>query len=376
VSERDLSGVSCPGCGRVAPRDALFCAACGHPDPGGVPQPRTFLERLFAPDRTFSRAFVFAAMAIAFLLILLDPQERRAREILPSDLAARVGGLSTTAVLHHGELWRCLAGELVHDSVLAIAAFAVVLLTFGRLLERTLGVARFVVLFVLSGFLGSLAWVATARLLGSGAALATGPDAGPDVVPGGMAATWGVIGAVWGIGLRGVPARRRIVLKQIALLVAITLLFGIWPPRLALVSNAVSTVAGLALAFSFVPGGLPRREGANARRVAFTLLVGLAGSAGRGLLALMPDAEQSQRTARSRMRALAVTIRDAPADLDRASKAELARALADADAEGAGGTPDEIAASRRLRDLLRDGAAVAELRTAAQSLLETIRSPD
>jgi membrane associated rhomboid family serine protease len=376
VNERDLSGVSCPGCGRVVPRDALFCPLCGHPDPGPVPQPRTFLERLFARDRTFARTFVLAATTIAILLVLLDPDDRRAREILPSDLAARVGGLSTTSILRHGELWRCLAGELVHDSLLALAAFSVVLLTFGRLLERTLGVARFVVLFVLSGLIGSLAWLALARIVGSGAELATGPEAGPDVVPGGMAATWGVIGAVWGVGLRGVPARRKIVLRQIALLAVITLLFGLWPPRLALASNAASAAAGLALAFSFVPGGVPRREGANARRVAFTLLVGLAGSAGRGLLALLPDAAHSERDARSRLRALAEQIRDAPADLDRASKAELARALADAGADGVGGTAESLAAGRRLHDLLREGADVAELRAAAARLLETIRPPD
>lgn len=373
MSERDLSGVSCPGCGRVVPRDALFCSMCGHPDPAGVPEPRTLLERLFAPDRTFARTFVLAATTIAILIVLLDPEERRAKEILPSDVAARVGGLSTTAVFGHGELWRCLAGVLVHDSVLALAAFAVVLLTFGRLVERTLGVARFVVLFVVSGFLGSLAWVALARVVGTGAALATTPDAGPDVVPGGMAATWGVIGAVWGIGLRGVPARRRIVLRQIALLTAITLLFGIWPPRLALVSNAVSTAAGLALAWSFLPGGFPRREGANARRVAFTLLVGLAGSAGRGLLALAPDSEQSERDARSRLRELAQSIRDAPADLDRATKAGLARSLADAES---GGTTEALAATRDLRDLLRDGADVAALRAAAERLLAALRKPD
>ena len=376
MSERDLSGVSCPGCGRIVPSDALFCAMCGHPDPAPVPAPRTFLERLFARDRTFARTFVLSATTIAFLLVLLDPEDRRATEFLPSDLAARVGGLSTSAILQHGELWRCLAGELVHDSVLALALFSVVLLTFGRLIERTLGVARFVVLFVVSGLTGSLAWLALARIVGSGTQLATGPEAGPDVVPGGMAATFGMIGAVWGIGLRGVPARRKLVVRQIVLLAVILLLFGIWPPRLALASDAVSAATGLALAFSFVPGGVPRREGANARRFAFALLVGLAGSAGRGLLALLPDAAQSERAARSRLRALAERIREAPADLDRASKAELARALADAGADGFGGTAEAQAASRRLHDLLRDGAEVAELRAAAVRLLETIRPPD
>src|SRR5262249_23511975 len=191
LQERASPDVICPGCGRVGPRDALFCPACGHPDPGGAPPPSGFLERLFAPGRTWPRPFVMTALLGVMVLVLQAPEVERSQELVPTALAARVGGLSTHAVLRDGEYWRCLAGALVHDSGLSLLVFAVVLLVFGRVLERALGVARFVILFVLSGLAGAACWLALAQAAGGGAELAAAGGPGPRAVPRPAAPRWG-----------------------------------------------------------------------------------------------------------------------------------------------------------------------------------------
>ena len=365
----------CPGCGRVGPRDALFCPACGHPDPGGPPVPADLLGRLFAPGRSWARAFVMTALLVVMLLVLQAPETERAQELVPTDLAARVGGLSTHAVLRDGEYWRCLAGALVHDSGLSLFVFAVVLLVFGRVLERALGIARFVVLFAVPGVAGALGWLLLARVTGGGAELAAAVDAGPDAVPGSLAAMWGVIGAVWGVALRGVPARRKLAVRQIAALGALAGAAALLWPKLWLGAAMVGAATGLGLSVLYMRGGVPRHERAPTRWLAFGLLVGLAGGVGRGLSELAPDAETAARAARPALRKVAEKVRDAPDALDRASKAELARELDDAGAAAAvaGEKPAALEARRQLRELLIDAAEGEKLRAAAQRLLDVLK---
>src|SRR5262249_10051272 len=304
LQERASPDVICPGCGRVGPRDPLFCPACGHPDPGGAPPPSGFLERLFAPGRSWARAFVMTALLVVMLLVLQAPDLDRSQELVPTELAARVGGLSTHAVLRDGEYWRCLAGALVHDSGLSLLVFAVVLLVFGRVLARALVVARFGPRFVRSGRAAALCWLALAQATGGGVELASTADAGPDAVPGSLAAMWGVIGAVWGVALRGVPARRRMAVRQIAVLGALAGAFALLWPKLWLAGAIAGAATGLGLSVLFMRGGVPRRERATTRRIAFVLLVGLAGGVGRRLSALAPDAETAARTAPPAVRQL------------------------------------------------------------------------
>jgi membrane associated rhomboid family serine protease len=315
------------------------------------------------------------ALLVVTLLVLQAPEVDRSQELVPTALAARVGGLSTHAVLGDGEYWRCLAGSLVHDSGLSLLVFAVVLLVFGRVLERALGVARFVILFALSGLAGALAWLALARAFGSGVELAATTDAGPDAVPGSLAAMWGVIGAVWGVALRGVPARRKLAIRQIATLGVLAGTAALLWPRLWLGGALVGAATGLGLSVAFMRGGVPRREGAATRRVAFALLLALAASVGRGLSALAPDAESAARAARPALRKIAERVRDAPDSLDRAAKADLARELDDAGAAAAaaGEPPAPLAARRQLRELLLDAADAPQLRAAAQQLLDALK---
>jgi len=69
--------------------------------------------------------------------------------------ASRMGALLPTRVLA-GEWWRLFSVMLLHGSIIHLAFNMLALLSFGPALERLIGTARYLVLYVVSGLGGSL----------------------------------------------------------------------------------------------------------------------------------------------------------------------------------------------------------------------------
>jgi membrane associated rhomboid family serine protease len=109
-----------------------------------------------------------------------------------SEQSATLGrmGAAVPERILHGEWWRLLAATALHGGFLHLAFNSVALWSLGRLLEKLLGPARFLTLYVASGLFGSLLGVALAKV--THFALSVGASG----------AICGLLAACWAIGLR------------------------------------------------------------------------------------------------------------------------------------------------------------------------------
>ncbi len=70
---------------------------------------------------------------------------------------AELGGLYPPAIAIEGEYWRLLSPMFLHAGLLHIAFNGWVLWVFGSQVERTFGSARMLAIFLVTGFLASVA---------------------------------------------------------------------------------------------------------------------------------------------------------------------------------------------------------------------------
>ena len=83
--------------------------------------------------------------------------------------ATRMGALIPSRVLG-GEWWRLFSVMLLHGSLIHLALNMLALLSFGPFLERLIGSARYLLIFVLSGFGGAvLSMMRGTEIIGVGA---------------------------------------------------------------------------------------------------------------------------------------------------------------------------------------------------------------
>lgn len=83
--------------------------------------------------------------------------------------ASRMGALIPSRVLG-GEWWRLFSVMLLHGSLIHLALNMLALLSFGPFLERLIGSARYLLIFVLSGFGGAvLSMMRGTEIIGVGA---------------------------------------------------------------------------------------------------------------------------------------------------------------------------------------------------------------
>ncbi len=107
-------------------------------------------------------------------------------------------GATAWVPFKEGEWWRLFSSMLLHANVLHVGSNLLALVVLGGVAERAYGHARYLLLFVLSGAVGSLTSLAhQAQLLAQGA---TGA---------GMAGSIGASGAVFGVGAAVVVAAFR-----------------------------------------------------------------------------------------------------------------------------------------------------------------------
>ena len=171
------------------------------------------------------------------------------------------GGLVTRILLYAPQLtyvepWRMFTALFVHASVLHILFNMYSLYIFGPVLERTLGRGRFLALYLISGFGGSVAVL----VLGAGA------------VVGASGAIFGLMGAFF-IIQRGLGGNN----VQLLIVIGLNLAIGFFVPNIAWQAHLGGILIGGLVAYVFLQ---TRR---NTQRVTQILLVSAVGTA---LLAL------------------------------------------------------------------------------------------
>ena len=157
-----------------------------------------------------------------------------------SDALFRLGALWPDAVLHGG-WWRLGACMFLHFGAVHLAMNMIALLVLGPWVETALGRARYVLLYLFAGLVGSAMHVALARA----------GWMGPQLMVGASGCVMGLVGATAGILLRGwrregsTLARRR--LLSTASIVALQVIFDLMTPQVSFLAHASGTLAGFVL---------------------------------------------------------------------------------------------------------------------------------
>jgi len=150
--------VTCPACRRIIAADEPRCPFCGESF-GTVFRIDSALHRALG-RLDFTKGVVGACILIYALMLALDSMAGVEKAGLgvanPSIGALYIFGLqSTWRIIEAGEWWRLIAAVFLHLSLLHLAMNLAALIFVGPIVEEIYGRARYIVIYVLSGFAAS-----------------------------------------------------------------------------------------------------------------------------------------------------------------------------------------------------------------------------
>lgn len=149
----------CPVCGNPTPASAAACTHCGalHAEAEMAARDAatdySFLSALFTRPNPFTMIFiginvgVFVLMCLAggFATTSVDPEVLRG-----------FGAKQNTLIAEQHEYWRLITAIFIHIGIIHLFLNNYALWIIGREIEQIYGSARFVVLYLLTGVIGSL----------------------------------------------------------------------------------------------------------------------------------------------------------------------------------------------------------------------------
>lgn len=138
-------------------------------DEGSGPLTPVRPQRVPVRAPTSTPAVTYALIGLTILVYLA---QMASQTILGGDLVASLG-LKDNQLIAQGQFWRLFTPMLLHGSILHIGFNMYALYIFGPGLERYFGHARFLTLYILSGFTGNVAsfMFSSAPSLGSSTAI-------------------------------------------------------------------------------------------------------------------------------------------------------------------------------------------------------------
>ena len=148
----------CPACGNQTSIKDPNCSYCGMvsvdaADPKKTASERRFLQELFNRSNPFTMIFiginvgVFVLMSLAggFAMTSVDPQ-----------VLLGFGAKQNNLIAEQHEYWRLITSIFIHIGVIHLLLNNYALWIIGQEIERIYGSARFVVLYLATGIVGSL----------------------------------------------------------------------------------------------------------------------------------------------------------------------------------------------------------------------------
>ncbi len=200
-------------------------------------------EPLTAQDRPTSFALPMYHPIVTWVLlgiiVVVFGVETIAGGSTDTEVLVRMGA-KVTALIANGEAWRLFTAMFLHIGFLHLALNGYALIAIGTELERVVGWQRFLVVYLLSGLLGSLASYAFSPSLSAGAS----------------GAIFGLIGALAAFFLLhrqqlGTWGQRR--LANIAFLIVANIVLGFSQPSIDNMAHLGGLVAGLGLGWALAP---------------------------------------------------------------------------------------------------------------------------
>ena len=248
-----VTRVHCTRCGRPICPDCMTQAPVGHHCPTCVAEGRRGVRRVrprMPRPRSATTAILVinvAAFALDLLLGATGGEGLLERGAMVPFLVAR------------GEWWRLITAMFLHVGVLHLALNSFGLYIFGNLVEQTLGTARMVTLYLVTGFCASAA------------SFAFGPPGVAAV--GASGAVFGMLGVWLAYNLRRRSlSMARANVQGALLLIGINLVFGLSVPGIDNIAHVGGLVAGVAAGLG-IEGFGDRRTRALSAAVSVAALV-------------------------------------------------------------------------------------------------------
>ncbi|MBT0567726.1 rhomboid family intramembrane serine protease [Williamsia sp. CHRR-6] len=208
------TGLQCTRCGRSACPECLRPAAVGQHclDCVGAAAARTPRVQQLGARRPLATYVIIAINLVVFAITAI--QARTGGNLNPNDSRVFYDGVLFGPLVHDGEYWRLFTSGFLHFSVIHVGLNMFTLYILGRDLERALGTARYVGVYVAS------------LLGGSAAVLLFSPNS----------ATAGASGAIYGVlgGLLIVVLRAKIPPGGIIGTIVINLVITVTIPGISL----------------------------------------------------------------------------------------------------------------------------------------------
>ena len=253
------TGLRCSRCGRP------ICGECSNPAPVGQLCPDDARSRVRVrglpgqerPVATMVLLGINTVMLVVSAVLsgsgfgLLDPAPRA---------LCRLGALNAAAIAESGQWWRLLTVMVLHGGLLHWAFNSWALWAFGPTLEGVLGRARFVALYVGSGFAGAAASFAFNHTeLGVGAS----------------GAIFGLLGALVAFFFRRRQAGGAVPLQNLLLVLLLNLFIASRNPQIDNLAHIGGFLAGL-VAMVLLDAVPARNRGLAWAALALPFLVGVA----------------------------------------------------------------------------------------------------
>lgn len=149
----------CPACGNKTPGENPQCVHCGvgsdyaGPDPYKTASEQRFLQTLFTRSNPFTMIFigvnvgVFVLMCLAggFAVTSVDPL-----------VLLGFGAKQNNLIAEQHEYWRLITSIFIHIGIIHLLLNNYALWIIGQEIERIYGSARFVLLYLATGIIGSV----------------------------------------------------------------------------------------------------------------------------------------------------------------------------------------------------------------------------
>lgn len=253
-----ITGVHCTRCGRPICPDCMNAAPVGHHCPTCVAEARSEFRR--GPGRRIAVANVKATSITMILLAIIGVMF-----VLQSATDLERDAAAVPVLIAQGEWWRMLTSIFLHAGIVHLLFNGWGLYIFGPLVERTFGRLGMLTIFLVSGFIGSVAsYVAR-------------PVALPDILIPAVGASGALFGLVGAVLVHSYRRRNSAVgranLQWALMIIVLNLVIGFSVPRIDIMAHIGGAIGGAACAF--VAERLDRRKALEWAGYAAIIVIGL-----------------------------------------------------------------------------------------------------
>ena len=254
-----VTGVHCTRCGRPICPDCMHPAPVGHRCPTCVAEARREFRR--GPGRRIAVANAKATSVTVILLAAIGIMF-----VLQSATDVDTLGAALPIAIASGEWWRMLSSIFLHAGILHLLFNGWGLYIFGPIVERTFGRVQMLTIFLVSGFIGSVASYVGRPMT---------PEGVFTPAVGASGALFGLVGAVLVHSYRRRnSAVGRANLQWAVMIIVLNLAIGLSVPRIDILAHIGGAIGGAACAF--VAERLDRRRALEWAGYAAIVLIGVA----------------------------------------------------------------------------------------------------